>query len=156
MTSSVEANPYAPPTTAPVLRELESLHRRSDWLNGLLLLHGLVILVAIAAQAFDIESILVSGPILALVGFVIALFAFRQRDIAATQLGVSAIAFALLIVILINYYHMILINYFEWGPRSAEGPVRILSCIYAIFAFPAAMWLFYRRSVKDMLKREEP
>jgi len=115
----------------------EGVVSRNVWLRRLMLLQSFVIIMALVAQAYDIESILGSGPIFAVVGLLIGGIGFRTHNHLAAWYGLSAVAFALLIVFLISHN--------EWGPAEAERPVIILSVGYGLVACPVTWWLVYWR-----------
>ena len=78
-----------------------------------------------------------SGPIFAVLGLVIAVIGYRAEEYPAAFWGVSATAFAILLVLLINI--------FEWDPQRATKPVTLLSTFYAIPALPFGLWLIFAR-----------
>ncbi|PHQ36631.1 hypothetical protein CEE69_04525 [Rhodopirellula bahusiensis] len=104
-------------------------------MRRLIVLQAIVIVTSLAVEAYRHETIIGSGPIFSLVGLVIAILALRNRDHAAMVFGGSAIAFASLIVFLINYN--------SWGPPQGNRPITILSFTYAAFALPVSAWLAF-------------
>jgi hypothetical protein len=136
---STDTNPYAPPTTvsdAP-LRIREALIR-TPWLRCFIVIQAILIVIALAFEAYMHESIVCSGPIFSLFGLVIAILAFRNRDHIAAFFGCSAIVFTLLIVFLINYN--------SWGPPQGDLPITIMSFTYAVLALPVSLHLVFARS----------
>ena len=97
-----------------------------------------MIVASLAVEAYEHESIIGSGPVLSLVGLAIAILAFRGRDHFAMVFGGSAIAFALLIVFLINYN--------SWSPSQGNQPITIMSFTYAACALPVSAWLVLART----------
>ncbi|WP_146531666.1 hypothetical protein [Novipirellula artificiosorum] len=97
-----------------------------------------VIVCSLAVEAIEHESIVGSGPILASVGLLIAIVAYRQRDVVAVVFGSSAVGFALLIVFLINFY--------RWAPAEGDRPITIMAFAYAFLALPSVWWLVTRRA----------
>lgn len=137
VTSSIEPNPYAPSAIISESPPREPRLGRSGWLRALLVLQGLVIIVSLAVEAYEHESIVGSGPVFSLVGLTIAVVAFRNQQPYAMAYGLSAAAFALLIVFLINYNH--------WGPPQGDRPITILAYCYASVALPVTWWLLTKR-----------
>ena len=135
---SADENPYAPHVMLADRPFRERIVARNVWLSRLMILQSLVIILALVAQAYDIESILGSGPIFAVMGLLIGGIGFRTHNHPAAWYGISAVAFALLIVFLINFN--------EWGPAEAERPVTILSVGYGLVACPVTWWLVYGRT----------
>jgi len=130
MTDSENPNPYAPPQVASesVLLPKPSPDRRR--IRRWAIVECLVIAGALAAQAIDIESIIISGPVFGLVGLGVAIMGRRSRHVPALMFGGSAFAFAIFIFVLINLA--------DWGPREATRPVMILSWIYTVAVTPVA------------------
>ena len=130
---SSDFNPYAPPAAVldSPLDLVQPVH--TPWSHRLIVFQSVVIVVSLAVEAYEHESIIGSGPIFSAVGLAIVICAFRQRDYIATLFGGSAIAFALLIVFLINYN--------SWGPPEGNLPITILSWTYAACALPMSAWL---------------
>jgi hypothetical protein len=94
-------------------------------------------LVALCVEAYEHESIALSGPVFSLVGLVTFVLAFRNRDRPAMIFGGSAVLFSLLIVLLIN------VN--SWGPARGDLPITIMSWTYALSAGPMAIGLAFQR-----------
>lgn len=130
---SHDLNPYATPATVSDAPPIYGAPVRTLWLRRLVVLQAIVIVTSLAVEAYKHESIVGSGPIFSLVGLAIAVVAFRKRDHAAMIFGGSAIAFASLIVFLINYN--------SWGPPQGNRPITLLAFTYAAFALPISAWL---------------
>ena len=128
----------------PTVRSL--IDRRHVWIQRLCFVQCVVIVIAV--EAFNIESIIGSGPIFALVGISIAFLAIRQRNFFVAIFGASAPLFALFIFFLINVL--------SWGPADADQPVQWMSAAYAFFALPYAVWLLRRRTVAGELNLNVP
>ena len=103
MTKPFDTNPYASPAIASVARVPNHPFQRTVLLRRMLALQVVVILAALAVEAYKHESITFSGPVFSITGLCIVVIAYRQHDIAATYVGASAIAFTSLIVFLINF-----------------------------------------------------
>lgn len=144
---SHDPNPYAAPATVSETPPIDGAPVRAPWLRRFVVLQAIVIVTSLAVEAYEHESIVGSGPIFSLVGLIIAIIAFRKRDPAAMIFGGSAIAFASLIVFLINYN--------SWGPPQGNRPITILSFTYAAFALPISAWLVLspRSTGNDRLQR---
>lgn len=142
-------NPYAAPSAVFGTPVDLATPVRMPWSHRLIVLQSFVIVISLAVEAYEHESIIGSGPIFSAVGLAIAICAFRQRDYIATLFGSSAIAFASLIVFLINYN--------SWGPPEGNQPITILSCAYAACALPMSAWLVIakRRTAANKAMHEE-
>lgn len=139
--NSTDENPYAPPAMQEDQPVRNTVASRELWLKRLIILHSLVIVFALLAQAYEVESIMGSGPVFAINGLLIAVLGFRTHNHPAAWYGVSAVAFALLIVFLINFN--------RWGPAMAERPVIIMSAVYGLAACPVTLWLVCGRTTNQ-------
>ncbi|MCA9139153.1 MAG: hypothetical protein KDB00_20410 [Planctomycetales bacterium] len=135
--TEMQHNPYQPPTSPPELSVAKYPRRKSLSLRSLLALQALVIVVSLALEAYQHETIVGTGAFFTLVGIAISLVAWRSGDSFAFAYGLSAVAFSTLIVFLINYN--------QWGPPQGNRPITILAFIYAAIALPATAWLYNRR-----------
>ncbi len=136
VSDDAEVNPYAPPKSESKPSGLDRPPPGGARLRRLLVVQVVVIVGSLAVEWYEHESIVGSGPIFALVGLGIAVLAFRQRDPLGALFGLSAVAFAGLIVFLINYN--------RWGPPQGDRPITILAWSYSIVALPFACYLFSR------------
>ena len=93
-------NPYAPPN-AESGQAIPAPVPQGKWLKGLIPLQFVVLVFAIGFAAWNIESIMVSGPILSLIGIIIGGFAGWFRNWLACLYGVSALTLALFVFALI-------------------------------------------------------
>jgi len=134
-------NPYAAPVALSDRPLTDAPWTRTPWLRRLVVLQAVVIITSLVAEAYKHESIITSGPIFSLVGLAIAIVGFRNSDYMATAFGGSAIAFALLIVFLINYN--------SWGPVQGDRPITLLAFGYAAFALPISARLVLARSASS-------
>ncbi len=134
----MELNPYKPPKSSPKSSLEVSPRRRSVSVRSLLSLQIVVIMVSLALEAYEHETIVGTGAFFSLVGIAIASVAYRGKDYLAMTHGLSAIAFSCLIVFLINFN--------QWGPPQGNRPITILAFCYAVIALPLAGWLALRRS----------
>jgi hypothetical protein len=106
--------------------------RRRKWTIVALLVQLAVTIFAVAACAVDIETILYSGPALALSGMATVALGrpLCSRPVVAYGLSaplVCAVGAALIVA-------------FKWGPGEAEEPILVLLAVYtALIAIPAAV-----------------
>lgn len=101
----------------------------------------LVVVVGLGLSYVEIHSIVGTGPVLAVVGIVVTVLAYRMRSRWGMTLGVSGPVFSLFIFLLINIL--------EWGPDAAEIPVPILGTAYlATTAIVAVIVMLEIRSRK--------
>ena len=129
-------NPYSPPTAPPKLIKPPKPAQHSGVLRGLCWLQVAVVIIGLAAEYFHIETIVISGAILFLAGFTMAVIGFRRRKTDAALHGVLAAAFALFVFGLINILH--------WSPSEADRPVKMMSIGFAVVALPTAIWIARR------------
>ena len=94
MFDDADMNPYAPPEVASSPITISGTLRQRLWLRRLCVLQMVVIVCSLAIEAYEHESIVGSGPVFAIVGLVISVFAYRQTDMLAFPFGISAIALA--------------------------------------------------------------
>lgn len=88
--------------------------------------------------AVDVESVMITGPILTLIGLTIAIAAGRLRAVWPLIVGLSHIAICVLFVVMINIWNL--------NPRSAYAPFTVVGAIYCVaVAAPTAMTLFRPR-----------
>ncbi len=106
---------------------------RTPGLRCLIALQTFVMILALALESYEHETIAFTGQIFTIVGLIIVVVAQRHHDRPAMLFGWSAFMFALLIVFLINYN--------SWSPAQGDRPITILSFAYAAFALPTSVWL---------------
>ena len=98
-------------------------------------IQALGIAIGVVVAAMEIESIIVSGPVLSLLGLAIALNWRRSRSLATLAYGLSPSLLSLLVFALINIM--------EWGPREATTPVMMLLLAYEILFVPLGLAALY-------------
>jgi hypothetical protein len=96
---------------------------RGRLLAGACWIQAVAAVIAAVAVFVDVESILVSCPALALMGYVLALAAIQQVSISLLLFGLSCPIITSAIALLIAS--------FDWGPREAVLPVRVLLTLNA-------------------------
>ena len=130
-------NPYLPPRTQSE-QAISEVHAASHWPRRFLFLQLLVVMLGILVAYFiNIESIIVTGLVLVLVGLLLSIFSWLDKDLCSLACGVSGVAFSVFIFGLI--YHN------AWSPSEARRPVLILACVYVIGFLLLAGWTIYRR-----------
>jgi hypothetical protein len=107
----------------------------------------LTLLAGVWFEYYEIESIVASGPILALVGILICFLAYRERDRSGILLGSSAISLCVLVFLLI------FLN--RWSPEQATKPVTVVSWVYTAMASPFAVYLGCRRQQAEVAEQTE-
>ena len=130
-------NPYAAPTTVTEVPRSVLERARPRSLRVLIAIQAGVIAVGLVVESYQHESIVGSGPIFAALGLAILIVGAKFRDRSAMLFGGSAIAFATLIVFLINYY--------SWGPPQGDKPITIMSLVYASVALPFSAWIAFAK-----------
>jgi hypothetical protein len=91
-------------------------------------LHGLAILGALGAAFLEVETILLGGPLISLLGLYVAALGLHRSFRQGVAAGLSAVGFSLFILLLISGL--------GWGPDAARVPVRVLGSIYAAVSTP--------------------
>lgn len=88
------------------------------------------ILLAVVLAVIDIESIVISGPILGLTGALIAFLAHRRDHLLGLLFGLSAptvAAFCLFVIAML-----------EWSPADAQVPVAAFLILYGFLCVPGS------------------
>ena len=138
---------YAGPITA---------RRERSWLMAArvcVVLSALCVLVGWVLMFVDIESVIVTGPILMLTGLALVLVAWRLRIMPAALLGIAHCSICALFFTLVNVR--------SWSPRDAEWPFRVMTGIYLLaLTLPASglLLLFrlaYHAAVAPQAERYE-
>ena len=70
----------------------------------------------------DVESVIVTGPVIAAAGVTLLISAVRVRSTPHIILGATHVAICLLFFVLVQQL--------QWGPRQATGPFAIMGTIY--------------------------
>ena len=94
----------------------------------------LVTIAAVVACAIDIETILTTGPALAISGLALALVAHPLRSWSMLGYSLSGP--------LVSAFCAALIALFQWGPNQAEDPILVILFIYALLSIPTALFVF--------------
>ena len=109
---------YAQPTTARRARAWWLAARACVVLCGLCLFVGWVLLF------FDVETVIVTGPLLFVLGLALAVSAWRLKLMPAVMLGIGHCSICVLFVTLVNVRN--------WSPSEAEIPFRVLGGFYLL------------------------
>ena len=88
------------------------------------------------AAAMEIESILVTGPLLTIIGLLFATVTRRIGSIAVLVYGLSGPLMCALCAGLIAYY--------SWGPEPSRRPINSIIVAYTALIAPVAIGTFYR------------
>jgi len=136
-------NPYAPPSPSGDNATAAQAHydgpRRHKSLRLPLVAYALAVFFGVAVAAYDIESIIGSGPILLLIGTGLAVIGHRRRDMPAVLLGMSSFLLAGLVVALINLV--------PYSPTTGYWPLLTIIGFYACVSLPITGWmLIFRRN----------
>lgn len=107
-------NPYLPPRTQSE-QAISEVRAASHWPRRFLFLQLLVVTLGILVAYFiNIESIIVTGLVLVLVGLLLSIFSWLDKDLCSLACGVSGVAFS--VFIFGSIYHN------AWSPiRSKEA-----------------------------------
>jgi hypothetical protein len=141
-------NPYAPPPStsdnAHIALPQASGSRRNKWLRTILAAYALTVIIGLAIAAYDIGSIIGSGPVLLVIGTILAVIGFRKRAVGLALLGVSSYPLAGIIVALINIV--------PYSPTTGYWPLLTISGLYACISVPVAGWLL----IGSYIPKENP
>jgi hypothetical protein len=111
----------------------------------LLILNILGTLVAYTVMLLEIESVLVSGPLLCLLGALTMVSALRIKHAYGIAVGGAQIAISLLFFALVNIL--------AWGPSEAETPFALLGLAYMVAFLPVAISAMSRTPQVDEWER---
>ena len=104
--------------------------------------------IAVIVAAVDIESIVVSGPILSTIGLVAALSWRFCRSVFLGALGLSAPAMSLFLLLLISGLN--------WSPSDAQVPVTAILIGYEVLIAPFALIGLYMALTRSGGKEDQP
>lgn len=127
MVDSLNHNPYAPPPVLLDTPESSVFGSSRNWLRRLLIQQCTVVVAGLPLALWEIETIMGSGPALAIAGLLVAIVARKHHDGSLKLLGLSGPAFA--------FFIFALIDVMEWGPDKAATPVLLLSVCYSVLLF---------------------
>ena len=117
---------------------VERGHRVWRQINrGALIAGASVTLIGWVMILIDAKSVLVSGPLLMLIGLAMLVGGFRRRQALIWTIGAAHCAVCVLFIALVNLLH--------WGPRPAQTPFAIMGAAYNLLTIPAALWAWVRR-----------
>jgi hypothetical protein len=122
--AAMDDNPYRPPDTGPDLTVISAAGNRVPGISLLAALQVFIAFTGTGLAFWEIETILGSGPLLAIAGSLHAIAGHRRGRLSAILMGYSAPVFCLAIFVLINLK--------EWGPGAAQDPVSALAVGYLI------------------------
>ena len=81
----------------------------------------------------DVESVVVTGPIIALLGGMVAVRGLIERRAGFTVLGATHLGVSLLFVMLVNL--------FRWSPGEAATPFTVMGAMHIIATGLGSAWL---------------
>lgn len=125
----------APETSRPRRRAISTL---------LVLSITLLVLVPILIASINIESIMITGPLLAGIGICLVVFGVVGRNRLPFWIGVSHVVICAIVFAWIRAFNI--------RPRGAYAPVLILSLIYLVPGIVAPLVWLVRRNDADELK----
>jgi len=94
---------------------------------------------AVVAATYDIESIVVTGPVFSILGALVALGSFASRSPFNAVLGLSAGAMSL--------FCLVWIASLSWSPNDAQKPVSTVLICYETLLLPLGLLALYRTLV---------
>jgi hypothetical protein len=101
-------------------------------LAGICVLLPLCVSGAVIGAAFDIESIVVTGPILSLSGLAVTLIGWGFRSSSMALFGISIPSFSMAIFLWITFQ--------AWSPAEAQLPVTTALIGYQLVILPVGWW----------------
>ncbi|MGV3485867.1 MAG: hypothetical protein ACO1RT_15725 [Planctomycetaceae bacterium] len=141
--TSTAKNPYSPPPCASVgmvpAAEPRPLTFGAKAFSISLWLLGGGLPVAVAVAFYDVESITMSGPGLAVLAALLAMVSVTQKSLGGVVCGLSLIAFCVGVFAWIYFNH--------WSPRQAQQPVSWACLVFATIYLTAlvAVWQHRRK-----------
>ena len=96
--------------------------------SSLVVAHTIGVLVAGIAAVFDIKTILLSGPVLALTGILIAVQSYRARRRIGFGFGLTTTT--------AGVAWFLIIFFRQWGPNTAHLPVSLFLIVFALASIP--------------------
>lgn len=132
MNSPENWNPYAPPPSRDETRLAPEPVRKSKRLGIMVAVHSVTMAVALMCQLVDVEWIVVVGPVFCITGTILGVMGNRSGRWLLGAAGWSAIAYAILVIALINLL--------DWSPDDAKNPLAGLSITYALGVLLLILW----------------
>ena len=104
---------------------------------------ALCVVVGWAAMFVDVETVVISGAILALSGTTLAVAAWRLNLLPGLLLGIAHVSICVLFVVLVNIW--------QWSPRDATIPFRVMTGIYLLaLVLPGTIFTLVHMHVKRL------
>ncbi|MGE5608011.1 MAG: hypothetical protein ACM359_02050 [Bacillota bacterium] len=89
----------------------------------------------LAIPLIDVESVLISGPVLTIIGLTTILYGMRHGYHQVAAVGAGHVAICILFASLVNIL--------SWGPNAAREPFMLMGAIYTMLMAPLS-WLVGR------------
>ena len=115
------------------------LRQPSRWLPRVTIAAWLAGAIAVILICVDTETVLVTGPIIALLGTWMLVLAIRAQRRDFIALAASHLAICLLFFGLVQWFH--------WGPQESRAPFALLGAGFVIANGAATLWLTLKRRV---------
>jgi hypothetical protein len=113
---------------------------------ALLIIQCLGAFAAAIAATIELETILISGPLLSLIGWLFAWMTIHQHSWASLIYGLSAPLTCTLCAVLIAI--------FRWGPDWNTGwPIAMILVLYAILLSPLAAVVYFTSETSEWIGR---
>lgn len=135
-----DTNPYrAPGVGRPIPAAVVDSRKRPGWFLIAISVQVITILIGAVATLVYIESILVSGAVLSIIGIVVAMMSLRHKwgdlYVLTAIFGGSGP--------ILSAGCFLLINLQDWGPSAATEPIGVIAVIYACSFLPLGAWVLY-------------
>ena len=117
---------------------------RSSWpvtvaVWSLAIAWGVCAIAWVLIVSVDVESVMITGPIVFALGIVAVTTGFSRRYGSSILLGACHVSIVNLFVLLVNI--------FAWSPSDAETPFAAMGLIYVIVTAPLTVWVWRHRPV---------
>lgn len=104
------------------------------WARVLLVIHLMLGITGYACIWWITDSVCVTGPAVVVIALVMAVAGAASSRWLMAILGVMTLAFAALLVVLVNFLH--------WGPGAARIPFLYMGAGYLLVQVPLTVWVF--------------
>lgn len=94
------------------------------WIAAGMWLQLLTVIVGLGFARWKVDSIVGTGPILSILGIVLAILSYRKGLLSGVLLGLSAPAFSVMVFLIIFLQN--------WSPHDAQQPVPVIIGIYLL------------------------
>jgi len=105
------------------------------WVKLFLCLQLLTTVVGVGLSIHEVETIVGSGPALAIIGILLAIVSGKRRFALPCGLGISAPVFCVAVFLTIYLRH--------WSPSDARIPVPVMGGLYLLVSGIISVWILW-------------